>query len=1184
MKNSILLFYSFLAIGTVQVLGQTSADPRLCWYEPATASQDEEITIYFNAARGNCALKGFDGDVYITSGIVTRDNDDLSGLSHMIGPDGTTVSSQYTMKRSATDPDIYSITITPSRYYVASDDEIKMIGMTFSSADGLKNATDADGSIIYLPFKNNVGLMWYRRESALPTDEITVYFDATLGNAALKDFTGDVYAHSGVLTSESSSTSDWKHAPTWCDNSQKYLFSRSTVDPNIYTCVMTPSTFFNLNENEVITSLAFVMRNADGSKCGRDLVSGNECDIIVPFVNKGTSVTNNTLGKYISYTDDGTSVIVNAEKGTMILTAYNDYVIKVFTQPNGDTEGERRSITVCAEADGYFSVSEHDDCLVITTSATRVELDKSNCSLSFYDQDGRLRLSEDGGLDNSGTTRKVTFDAMGDVAFYGGGYNGQRVNHDGQTLTMNNTQTGGWESSWQAPHNICVPFVVSTSGYGLLFDDHYRNARLTPSSSGTTYESGSLNPIAYYYVGGDGSMESVMENYTFLTGRQELPPYWALGYMTSRYGYHSRSEAESVVDAVKDASLPLDGIVMDLYWQGEENSGMGTLDWYSSNWPDASGMMADFNSRGVKTILITEPFFTSASANYGTLSSKGYFADSDVSGMEWLGSEKVGLIDTSNPAAMDWMWSFYKARTEEGVGGWWLDLGEPERHDDDSSHQGGSVAQIHNEFGNLWTERVYRGMKEDFPDRRPFLMPRSGTSGMQRYSVFPWTGDIRRSWGGLEAQIPALVSASMSGIGYMGSDVGGFSVSGSTTDSELYLRWVEFAVFSPMMRTHSTYLPEPYNDCYSSVLDDVRRFLNMRYSYLPYTYTLAFENATKGTPLARPVNFYDPTSRALRNCIDEYLWGRDILVAPVVASSTSRSITFPAGKWVDLNDMTKTYNGGTTVQYQAPLSVLPHFARKGSIIARYSQSSYTNTSEIDQSAVTLTYLMSDNDNEAVSASIFDDDRNSPESIENGEYLLTNIEAIRTSETNTISFGYDGNGYAGMPEERLFTIVVPGYSDPVDHVGISGRDEAFVNAGSETAFDNADDAVYYLSSDNTLYLKSRLALGSPTVIEISSSDMDGVGAVTDARDAISVEYASENGTFYYSIPLGYSGATITVYAVDGSQVASLRSLVADGTINQAVPDRALPRGIYIAELRAVAADGTPVSRNLKLLAR
>lgn len=155
--------------------------------------------------------------------------------------------------------------------------------------------------------------------------------------------------------------------------------------------------------------------------------------------------------------------------------------------------------------------------------------------------------------------------------------------------------------------------------------------------------------------------------------------------------------------------------VFDLYWQGEGNNGMGNLDWYTPKFPDARKMMSDFESKGVKTICITEPFFTSDSRNYSELKEKGYFADDNVSNMWWLGSEKVGLIDSSNPDAMDWKWQFYKQRTEEGMGGWWLDLGEPESHDDDSRHMGGSVDQVHNEFGDLWTSRVYRGYKEDFP-------------------------------------------------------------------------------------------------------------------------------------------------------------------------------------------------------------------------------------------------------------------------------------------------------------------------------------------------------------------------------------------------------------------------------------------------------------------------------------
>jgi len=569
--------------------------------------------------------------------------------------------------------------------------------------------------------------------------------------------------------------------------------------------------------------------------------------------------------------------------------------------------------------------------------------------------------------------------------------------------------------------------------------------------------------------------------------------------------------------------------------------------------------------------------------NYEPLRQKGYFADEDVADMGWLGANKVGLIDATNPEAMDWMWQFYKARTEEGVGGWWLDLGEPERHDGDSHHKGGTVEQVHNEFGNLWIERVYRGLKEDFPNVRPFLMPRAGTSGMQRYSVFPWTGDIKRSWAGLQAQVPALVSAGMSGIGYMGSDVGGFSVDNKYTDPSLYLRWIEMAVFSPMMRTHSTYLPEPYNNCYASVLNDVRNYINMRYSYLPYTYTLAYENATKGTPLARPANFYDTDNSTLRNSIDEYLWGRDILVAPVLDNSSSRKITFPSGKWVDLNDLTKTYNGGTTIDYSAPLETLPHFGRKGSFIARFSQPTFTNTNEIDNSRLSVTYLMDDN-NQTVTSMFFDDDHQSTTSLTDGAYTITRFEGSGSASGHTISVTNEGQGYAGMPSSRVYTFTVPGYTNNINHVeqNVAAQTSSLAKVSSKAEFDAADKGVYYLSPDNTLYLKAEVRSDDRQTSLLIASSATGIEDISNSNSALTLEYSPATSLFSYAIPGSWSDGTLSIYNVSGTQTAHFTGLTADGTIHQVPSTDGLSKGIYIANISATDTKGARAERNIKIV--
>lgn len=898
------------------------------------------------------------------------------------------------------------------------------------------------------------------------------------------------------------------------------------------------------------------------------------------------------LGEYRGWSREGNSVVISAANGTLTLTPYNDYVVKVFPRANGDNTPERRSISVYASPQGNFSVTEEGDAIVLRTAATVVSVAKANCHVSFHDLSGKLVLREKYGLDNSAAPRTASFEGMDDEAFYGGGYNGQRINHNGQTLVMNNRQTGGWDCDWEAPHNICIPFVVSTGGYGLFFDDHHRHARISPSSAGTTYYSASPTPIAYYYVGSaDGGMASVLENYTFLTGRQEMPPYWALGYMTSRYGYHSQEEAEGVVASVKNAGLPIDAIVFDLYWQGEGNNGMGNLDWYTPKFPDARKMMADFASQGVKTICITEPFFTSDSRNYSVLKEKGYLADEDVSNMWWLGSEKVGLIDSSNPEAMDWMWEFYKQRTLEGMGGWWLDLGEPESHDDDSNHMGGSVDQVHNEFGDLWTSRVHRGYKEDFPDVRPFLMPRAGTAGMQRHAAFPWSGDIKRSYKGLEAQIPALLSSGMSGVAYMGNDVGGFAADGVGTDSWLYLRWIEMATFSPMMRTHSTDRPEPYLPEYSDVFEAVKKYLHLRYSYLPYTYTLAYENATKGTPLARPLNFHDVdgATPSPAGCRDQYLWGRDIMVAPVVTLNTfKRSVTFPQGNWVDLNDLTKVYAGGSTVEYDVPLEKLPYFGRVGSFIPQFSQTAYTSTSEIDNTRLTVTYLIPATPGQQAAAraegngavnrsTMFEDDHTSTGTLENGQYSITTFEGEETPDGHIIRVNHDGS-YTGMPTARTYTFVVPGYTKPLKSAGTP--DEELQRVSTREAFDAATDNTYFLDGDNTLYLKKVMPTDSNSSITISSKDYVSSLEEVPADSQVVLEYSPVTGLLSYSLPEGSTETSLSVTDLRGSVVAEYTSLTASSTICQmAVPYAA--HGLYLATLAACLPSRVKINRTIKL---
>lgn len=1050
--------------------------------------------------------------------------------------------------------------------------------------------------LAYLP--SVAQICWYEPATATVDDEITVYFDASLSYGALgtvesnlAGYEGDVYAHTGVITTESSGTFDWKHASIWDVNDPKYLMTRSADNPDLYTLTMVPSEFYDLDEGERVAAFAFVFRSADGNYSGRDeggydlIVDLQSSDAVIgEDVNPGGGETGGDewnpenppvqpddpaqAGAYVSHGFENGVLKVECENADLYITPYNDYVVKVLSVPSGKTPDMRESIAVVATPEVSAKIEDGTSALVLYTGGLSVRINKTDGTIAFHDLEDKLVLKEFGGMDNAGSNKTCTFEPMGDKGFYGGGYNGQTINLDNRRIIIDNTQTGGWSSFVSPPHNICIPFVVSTSGYGLFFDDLYRYSSLTPSSDkGTSYSSGSLNDVAYFFIGG-GSMSEVLKNFTWLTGRQELPPYWALGYITSRYGYHSAAEAEQVIGNFKNTAFPIDGLVFDLYWQGADESGMGNLDWYGPNFPDPEGMMAEFAADTVHTICITEPFFTSSSSNYEILNAAGYLADADVPNMGWLHSSRVGLIDASNPEAMDWMWQFYKARTQEGVSGWWLDLGEPEQHGYNSVHKGGSIDQVHNEFGNLWVERVYRGLKEDFPDMRPFIMPRAGASGMQRLSVFPWTGDISRSWSGLQAQIPALISSGMSGVAYMGSDVGGFTSMG--TYPELYLRWVQFAVFSPMMRTHSADQPEPYLPCYSSVFEDVRDFMNLRYRYLPYTYTLCYENAVEGTPLARPSNFHD-VEGGNANSIDTYLWGKDIFVAPVVSGGTSRNITFPEGEWVDLNDYSAVYTGGSTVNYEAPLQVLPYFGRKGSFITRYGQTTFTNTVQADNANWNILYLMPD-DGSKVSSYVFDDDKISPQSLESGNYSIICFNGQTISGNDYIEISNEGYGYENMPEERTYVLEIPSSVNDFAHISFvsGGMEQVIPAAADESSFSTSNGNAYYLDDKGVLKIKVTCnnLPGSANTISIIRNILPAPVEENRAGQkgfACVPQPVGETLGFVYELESGEIAYSVSIYDMRGLMIAGFDDIAANEGSNKFAVLRpaAMSPGIYVA---------------------
>lgn len=722
---------------------------------------------------------------------------------------------------------------------------------------------------------------------------------------------------------------------------------------------------------------------------------------------------------------------------TVTVSAVTDNIIKVSNCASGETPAKTGTSVLNANT-GNVSVSSAPGVCVITTGGgIVVRIDSVSGAVDIVA--GPKRVVSDNGLrEISGGERRLKLSTVGEGSFYGAGERGYSFNLAGDTLVMFNKQNYGYTAGEERikQMNITMPLFISSNGYAVVFDD-FAAAKMVMSDP-IVYTTESASPVSYYFINGAGSLPDVTRELSALTGRQKLPPFWALGYITSKYGYRTQQETLGVVDTLKRAGYPLDGIVLDLYWYGKEED-MGRLAWDKAQWPDHKKMLSELKNRNVNTVIISQPYILRNGRgleNYNELAAKGMMVKDSTGGPQevkiWVG--EGGMFDVSNPDTRAWMADRYKQLTLEGVDGWWGDLGEPEVHPESGIHANGLTArEYHNLYGNDWSSIIADMFAKEFPDRRLMTMMRGGTTGLQRYSVYPWSTDVSRSWGGLQPQITIMLNSGLSGLGYMSHDVGGFAIDPEAPyDPELYVRWLQLGTFSPILRTHAQATAEPYN--YPDQQNIILPLIKERYKWLPYNYTLAFENASQGQPLVRPLNFYSPGSHKFDDITDEYLWGRDVLVAPVtVQGATERRIVFPDGLWVDYNHPGRIYHGGDTITYPAPLEVLPLFVRAGAIIpqADYEMKS---TEDYKTDSYTINYYPYLGES---SYTLFEDDRKSTSSLTDEAYSLIDFRADASIEGINLTVSAKGT-YPGAPKSKKLTFKIYLVDGDPSSVTIDGR--------------------------------------------------------------------------------------------------------------------------------------------------
>lgn len=768
---------------------------------------------------------------------------------------------------------------------------------------------------------------------------------------------------------------------------------------------------------------------------------------------------------------DGVVTATTADGRMVTLTVISDDIIKVTNLAAGEVAPKSYSAVLQPEV-FTGNVTRSGDTQVLTT-ASGVVATLNDLTGAVTIVAGRNVLADNGVRTTADGKQTLSLSTVGKCSFYGAGERGHSLNLAGDTLVMYNRQNYGYTGSDPriSQMNITMPMFVSSAGYAVLFDD-YAAAEMVMSNP-VKYTSESREPISYYFINGGGSMRKAVSQYTRLTGRQELPPFWALGYITSKYGYKTAAETNGVIDTLKMKGYPVDGVVLDLYWYGKEED-MGRLEWEPQQWGDHKKMLADLKERGVNTVIISQPYVLrngKAIDNYNELAPRGMFCRDSVGNPHevtiWVG--EGGMFDVSNPDTRLWLRNRYKKLTDEGVTGWWGDLGEPEVHPETIYHYNGKTArEYHNLYGNEWSRIIYELFEEEYPDTRLMTLMRGGTAGLQRFSVYPWSTDVSRSWGGLTPQVIIMLNSGMSGLGYMSHDVGGFAIDEACpVDPELYVRWLQLGTFSPILRTHAQQVAEPYR--YPEQQDIILDLIKTRYKWLPYNYTLAYENASEGLPMVRSLNFYGECCGCMDKITDQYLWGRDVMVAPVMTQgATSRTIKFPNGQWVDMSHPENLYEGKTSVEYDAPLAVLPIFARAGAFIP---QASYQmgNTGDYDASRYEVLYYPRGGKSEYT---MYEDNRLSAQSLEKGEYLLVKFSGDDNATATTIDVQSEG-GYPSMPMVKRLTMKLPGVSSP-----------ASVTLNGKKLGKSSKKGWKYDSKNSTLTISFDWAVGIPTQLVIT----------------------------------------------------------------------------------------------------
>lgn len=704
------------------------------------------------------------------------------------------------------------------------------------------------------------------------------------------------------------------------------------------------------------------------------------CEILLSFITKfRLSKGFIMFGKLKDYQLNGQTIDFTFEENEASVEIITDCIIRVFSfydQEHFISKAIEENKSKPVEFEVFRTPTE----VVITTSSVIIKV-RDNFGVDFYDKNNILISGEYAGI----RSRKSALSKEAAALLKEEGHNadvGESKDYAIQTVRTLDPQdciyglgdkTGVlnkrhyeyemWNTDEPAPHEDCfkslyksIPFMINLKKngvYGIFLDNTYRTYFNMGKESSEYYVLGSDHGnLDYYYIAGE-KMVDIIQRYTYLTGTYPLPQMWTLGYHQSRWGYDSETELRNIADQMRQNQIPCDCLHFDIDYMDHYK----VFTWNKETHKNPEKLVSDLKDMGIKVVTIIDPGVKVEKGYeiYETGMKKGYFAKSSKGrtyvNAVWPGSSV--FPDFGNPKVRNWWGDNHRFLLDKGVSGIWNDMNEPASFrgplPDDVVFTDETVPSthkaMHNVYGHLMAKATYEGLKK-YSGKRPFVITRACYSGSQKYSTF-WTGDNCSLWTHLRMSIPQLCNMGLSGLPFVGCDIGGF---GADCTPELMIRWIQAGCFSPFFRNHSaqgTVRQEPWMFG-EKVMDIYRSFVNLRYQLIPYYYDLFHDEEKNGLPLMRPLVLHYETDENVKNLNDEFLIGENLLVAPVVEQGvTMRMVYLPEGIWYDYFTKERL-QGGTYYLRKAPLESCPVFVKAGTILPKYPNQNYIGEKIIDE--------------------------------------------------------------------------------------------------------------------------------------------------------------------------------------------------------------------------------------------